>query len=81
MFAGADAPSLMITDVDLGSNINGFDVAAIAHRRWPTVRIILISGQPPNHTGQALDPRDEFLQKPFSQGKLLQTVNALMNGG
>ena len=81
LLATAEAPpGLLITDIDLGSNINGYDVAAIAHRRWPTVRIILISGQPHKRTKQPLDPRDEFLQKPFSQGELLQAINALVNG-
>src|SRR4051794_7755241 len=55
-----DPPDFVITDVDLGSTLNGFDVAAAAHNVWPSVRVVLISGLPPGHTGQPLDPRDRY---------------------
>jgi len=71
------APELLITDVDLGAKLNGFDMAAHAHRCWPCVGVLLISGLPPNHTGQTLDPRDRYLQKPFSRTQLLHTVEEL----
>jgi two-component SAPR family response regulator len=67
----------VITDVDLGSTLNGFDVAAVAHERWPSVHVVLISGLPADHTGQRLDPRDRYLQKPLSSKRLLRTINEL----
>jgi DNA-binding response OmpR family regulator len=72
-----DPPDVVITDVDLGSTLNGFDVAVAAHNRWPSVRIILISGLPVNHTGQPLDPRDRYIQKPLSAMRLLRTIEEL----
>jgi DNA-binding response OmpR family regulator len=72
-------PGLVITDIDLQSTLNGFDVAAVAHRLWSSVRVILISGLSAEHTGQALDPRDRYLQKPFSQTGLLGTIEELVN--
>jgi DNA-binding response OmpR family regulator len=72
-------PGLVITDIDLQSTLNGFDVAAAAHSLWTTVRVILISGLSADHTGQALDPRDRYLQKPFSQTGLLGTIEDLMS--
>ena len=72
-----DPPDVLITDVDLGSKLNGFDVAVAAHDRWPSVRIILISGLPANHTGQPLDPRDRYIQKPFTCTRLLRTIEEL----
>jgi CheY-like chemotaxis protein len=47
-------PDVVVTDVDLGSTMNGFDVAIAAHNRWPSVRVILISGLPAGHTEQRL---------------------------
>src|SRR4051794_34288847 len=44
---GGCPPNVVITDIDLGASMNGFDVAANAHRLWPAVRVILISGLPP----------------------------------
>ena len=70
-------PDVVITDVDLGSTLNGFDVAIAAHDRWPSVRVVLISGLPPDHTGQPLDPRDRYLQKPLSYKRLLGTIEEL----
>jgi DNA-binding response OmpR family regulator len=78
LFDATDPLSILITDIDLGSALNGFDVAAAARRRWPVVGIILISGLPDNHTGQVLDPRDRYLQQPFS-GNELATINALVH--
>jgi hypothetical protein len=43
------------------------------------VRILLISGLPADHTGQSLDPRDRYVQKPFSSGHLLGTLEQLVN--
>jgi two-component SAPR family response regulator len=45
--------------------------------RWPSVRIILISGLPAGHTGQPFDPRDRYLQKPFTYTRLLRTIEKL----
>ena len=67
-------PDVLITDIDLRSELNGFEVASYAHHLWPKVRIILISGLPADHTGQSLDPRDRFIQKPFSNDRLLEAV-------
>ena len=74
---GADPPGVLITDIDLGSALNGFDVAAAARHRWPGICIILISGLPTDRTRQKLDPRDTFLQKPFSNELLLRAISEL----
>jgi two-component system, cell cycle sensor histidine kinase and response regulator CckA len=74
-------PDVLITDIDLQSELNGFDVAFRAHHLWPKVRIILISGLSTDHTGQSLDPRDRFIQKPFSNDRLLGALEQLANGG
>ena len=72
-------PGVVITDIDLSSLLNGFDVAAGAHLLWPTAQVILISGLPVNHTGQALGPRDHYLQKPFSCTHLLGAIAEVVN--
>ena len=72
-------PDVLITDIDLRSQLNGFDVASNAHHLWPKVRFSLISGLPADHTGQSLDPRDHYMQKPFSAGRLLGAIEQLVN--
>jgi CheY-like chemotaxis protein len=70
-------PDVLITDIDLRSELNGFEVASYAHHLWPKVRIILISGLPADRAGQPLDPRDRFIQKPFSNDRLLGAIAQL----
>jgi CheY-like chemotaxis protein len=71
------SPDVLITDIDLGSALNGFDVASAARHRWPEIGIILISGRPASRAGHKLDPRDTFLQKPFSGKHLLRAISEL----
>ena len=73
-------PDVLITDIDLCSELNGFEVASYARHLWPNVRIILISGLPADRTGRSLDPRDRFIQKPFSNDRLLGTIEQLAAG-
>ena len=56
----AEPPTVLITDIDLGSSLNGFDVAAAAHRLWPAV-VLYISGLPFTRKGQELGPRNRYL--------------------
>src|SRR5689334_4092558 len=72
-------PDVLITDIDLRSDLNGFEVASFAHHLWPSVQIILISGRSADHAGQFLDPRYRFIQKPFSKGGLLGAIEQLAN--
>ena len=76
----AGAPDVLITDIDLGAVKTGLDVSAAAHRMWPDVRVMLISGRPPNQTGREPDLRDRYLQKPFSGPRLLRAVEELVQG-
>jgi DNA-binding NtrC family response regulator len=76
-FDAVGRPDVLVTDIDLRSTLNGFDVAAAAHRPCPTISVVLISGLPADHTGQLLDPRDQYLQKPISNCHLLQTIEQL----
>ena len=76
--SGHGTPGVVVTDIDLGLTLNGFDVADGARQRWPNVRIILISGLPATHTGQTLNPRDRYLQKPFCNDDLVRTINELV---
>jgi two-component SAPR family response regulator len=73
-------PDVLITDIDLRSELNGFDLASTAHDIWLDVQIILISGVSADRRGQSLDPRDRYIQKPFSNDRLLGTVEQLANG-
>jgi len=76
-FGAVAPPDVLVTDIDLGSSMTGIDVAAAARALWPSILVILISGLPANHTGQPLDPRDRFLQKPVSNSRLLSMIDQM----
>ena len=73
----ASPPDVLITDIDLGTTQNGFQVAALAHELWPAVLVIVISAMPSDQAGRHLDRRDRYLRKPFSGTALLQEIEHL----
>lgn len=76
--AASAPPDIIVTDIILNSQLNGFAVAALAHHRWPSVRIILVSGA--EYDNLQLEPGDHYLQKPFGVSKLLETVHEMTAG-
>ncbi len=70
-------PIVLITDVDLGSEIDGFGLAKNARQLWPEVQIIVVSALPDTEIMQSLDPRDHFIRKPFSGRALLRTIEGV----
>ena len=65
------APQIVITDVNLGTGMDGFEFCPVARRRWPDVNIVVISGRPP-HSKQldTLSLHDVFLLKPVHMSAL-----------
>jgi two-component system, OmpR family, response regulator len=77
-------PRLLLTDIDLGSGINGLTLGARARGRRPSMPVIYISGRPLNVAtaggSRMLHAFEErFLQKPFPLERLLCTVALLIN--
>ena len=75
---GSLTPVVLVTDLRLGSGMNGLRLIAEARRRWPRLRAVLISGaelEPLN-----LADTDWFLLKPFSGTDLVCAVMALAGG-
>jgi diguanylate cyclase (GGDEF)-like protein len=69
--ASFPAPQIVITDVNLGTGMDGFEFCPLARRRWPDVKIVVISGRPP-HSEQldTLSLHDVFLLKPVHMSAL-----------
>ncbi len=69
---GGDAPRVMVTDINLGSGMDGLELGRAARARFPDLPIVYISGR---YAGVAGLRRDErFLPKPFSASALLRTI-------
>jgi len=68
-------PDVLVTDLWLGSGMNGLALIAEARRRWPQLRAVLISGA--DVGGLDMHPNDRFLGKPFSMDALIHVVMEL----
>jgi DNA-binding NtrC family response regulator len=74
LLAAGQVPDVLVTDIDLGPGLNGFDLAEIARARHPEVEVILISGTTPDPGRQALRRHERFLQKPFAPDDLAAAI-------
>ncbi len=54
----------ILTDIDMPGSINGLGLANVASRRWPNIRIVVISGRY-NPADGVLPPGAIFLSKPI----------------
>lgn len=72
--AASSPPDLLITDLQL-RGLAGDELAQSLCARWPGLRVLKISGQPPVGTG----PDENFLQKPFSANNLVLVVRKLLH--
>ena len=64
---------LVVSDVIM-PRVSGADLAELIARRWPTVRILLLSAKPAPLTGF----NGSFLQKPFTPETLVAAARALL---
>lgn len=62
------APTILVTDLNLGAGISGLELAATARELWPETGILLMSGDDEAPVGEVL------LAKPFSIKQLLDQV-------
>lgn len=76
----ATPPAVLVSDVHLGPGMDGIALAAEAHRRWPGLRVVLVSGIASDLLGRRLHPSDRLLPKPFSDAALLRAIGEAANG-
>lgn len=70
----ASPPQLIVSDVNLGHGMDGFEFVTLALCRWPLVPVILMSGFGPNFDSRSRGETQRFLSKPFSLRLFLQNV-------
>ena len=75
--AATAMPDVLVTDLDLGSGMNGIELAAEARRRWPSLPIVYISGRQWLLNEHRLGTGEAFLAKPFRQRDLVGRVRAV----
>ncbi|MDB5984126.1 MAG: transcriptional regulator [Pseudomonas sp.] len=75
----ADRLNLIISDVNMPGLLNGYGLSTIVALRWPSLPMILTSGEA--HTALELGPNIRFLPKPWSNGALLSFVTSTLERG
>ena len=68
-------PVVLVSDIDLGDGMSGLELAAIIHRLWPGMGVLLVSAD--DQSAACKGAREEFLAKPFSIEQLLDRVAAI----
>tara|TARA_Y100001001_G_C8001141_1_gene306307 strand:+ start:1011 stop:1358 length:348 start_codon:yes stop_codon:yes gene_type:complete len=62
--AGNAEIGILVSAIGLPGSLNGLELVKIVYRRWPHIKIIIISGAS-NVTPENLPPGGTFLAKPY----------------
>jgi two-component sensor histidine kinase/CheY-like chemotaxis protein len=69
--------SLLFTDIQMPGSMDGLKLAHAVHDRWPTIKIILVSGRAnPTELQKPADSR--FFGKPLSNEKMIAALRAMV---
>jgi DNA-binding NtrC family response regulator len=60
----------LMTDVELGGEMSGVELAQYAKRKFPDLKVVLVSG----HGPPPVPPDTHFLMKPYEPQQLLDAV-------
>ena len=72
--------SLLFTDIQMPGTMDGLMLAHAVHDRWPTIKIIMVSGQVnPSESEKPVDSR--FFGKPLSNQKMIAALQAMVGSG
>ena len=72
--------SLLFTDIQMPGSIDGLKLAHAVHDRWPSIKIILVSGQvKPSDTERPTDSR--FFGKPLAVEQMITELQEMVGAG
>jgi two-component sensor histidine kinase/CheY-like chemotaxis protein len=72
--------SLLLTDIQMPGSMDGLKLAHAVHDRWPSIKIILVSGQvDPSGTERPADSR--FFVKPLGVEQMIAELQAMVGEG
>src|SRR6185369_15440460 len=72
--------SLLFTDIQMPGSLDGLMLAHAVHKRWPTIKIILVSGQVKlSETDKPTDSR--FFGKPLEVKEMIAELQEMVGAG
>jgi DNA-binding NtrC family response regulator len=69
--------ALMCTDIQMPGKMDGVGLAHAVHERWPTIQIIVVSGQL-DLPHLDLPPRSRFIGKPLNAGEVIAEMRDMI---
>ena len=69
--------ALMCTDIQMPGSMDGLELAHTVRARWPSIKIIVVSGQL-NPLGIDLPPCSRFFGKPLEAGKMIAQMRSMI---
>lgn len=69
----------LVTDINLGGKISGWEVARQGRKKFPNLAVVYITGDSASQWPFEGVPNSMVLQKPFADAQILNAVTTLMN--
>jgi DNA-binding NtrC family response regulator len=67
----------LVTDAHVPGKIDGFELAKVVRKRWPTVAVVMMSGHS-DATSGPVPEGGEFIAKPYLLSQLVPVLNRLI---
>jgi CheY-like chemotaxis protein len=71
----------VVTDINLGGNLKGWDVARAARKNDPAMSVVYMTGTQGDDWASQGVPNSVLLTKPFAPAQLLTALANLLNAG
>lgn len=68
---------VLFTDVNMPGGVSGLDLAETVHRRWPAIKLVVTSGQPPE---RPVADGGRFIAKPYNLRSMTDLVAEVSAG-
>jgi CheY-like chemotaxis protein len=69
--------ALMCTDIQMPGSMDGLELGHAVHERWPSIKIIVVSGQL-NPPSSDLPPCSAFFGKPLEAGQMIAQMRSMI---
>lgn len=70
--------ALMFTDIQMPGSMNGLELAHVVHKRWPPIKIIVVSGQL-KLVNLAIPADSRFFGKPLEAKDMIAAMQSMID--
>jgi len=72
-----DDVGLLFSDIDMPGSMDGLELAAIVHDRWPGIGLLITSGHR-RPSGDSLPDGGRFIAKPWQEDRVLNEIRSIL---